>query len=30
MLEIVGKFMMRGNQTPGLQAVFSNLKANTP
>jgi hydrophobe/amphiphile efflux-1 (HAE1) family protein len=30
MLEIVGQFMMRGNQTPGLQAVFSTFKANTP
>ncbi|WP_413175005.1 efflux RND transporter permease subunit [Anabaena azotica] len=30
MLEVVGQFMMRGNQTPGLQAVFSTFKANTP
>ncbi|MGM3305279.1 efflux RND transporter permease subunit [Anabaena sp. WFMT] len=30
MLETVGQFMMRGNQTPGLQAVFSTFKANTP
>jgi HAE1 family hydrophobic/amphiphilic exporter-1 len=30
MLAAVGQFMMRGNQTPGLQAVFSTFKANTP
>ncbi|MBK1989327.1 efflux RND transporter permease subunit [Sphaerospermopsis aphanizomenoides BCCUSP55] len=30
MLAVVGQFMMRGNQTPGLQAVFSTFKANTP
>ncbi|MEA5554239.1 efflux RND transporter permease subunit [Anabaena cylindrica UHCC 0172] len=30
MLAKVGEFMMRGNQTPGLQAVFSTFKANTP
>jgi HAE1 family hydrophobic/amphiphilic exporter-1 len=30
MLAVVGQFMMQGNQTPGLQAVFSTFKANTP
>ncbi|MEA5616480.1 efflux RND transporter permease subunit [Cronbergia sp. UHCC 0137] len=30
MLETVGQFMMRGNQTPGLQGVFSTFTANTP
>ncbi|TAE60686.1 MAG: efflux RND transporter permease subunit [Nostocales cyanobacterium] len=30
MLAVVGQFMMKGNQTPGLQAVFSTFKANTP
>ncbi|MBD2693639.1 efflux RND transporter permease subunit [Anabaena catenula] len=30
MLQTVGQFMMKGNQTPGLQAVFSTFKANTP
>ncbi|MBD2626072.1 efflux RND transporter permease subunit [Trichormus variabilis] len=30
MLQTVGQFMREGNQTPGLQAVFSTFKANTP
>ncbi|HLO86081.1 MAG TPA: efflux RND transporter permease subunit [Nostocaceae cyanobacterium] len=30
MLQVVGQFMMKGNQTPGLQAVFSTFTANTP
>ncbi|AFW94107.1 hydrophobe/amphiphile efflux (HAE-RND) protein [Anabaena sp. 90] len=30
MLQTVGQFMMQGNQTPGLQAVFSTFTANTP
>lgn len=30
MLEVVGQFMMQGNQTPGLQGVFSTFTANTP
>ncbi|MBD2663317.1 RND multidrug efflux transporter [Richelia sinica FACHB-800] len=30
MLGIVGQFMQKGNQTPGLQAVFSTFTANTP
>lgn len=30
MLQTVGQFMMQGNKTPGLQAVFSTFTANTP
>jgi HAE1 family hydrophobic/amphiphilic exporter-1 len=30
MLQIMGELMVRGNQTPGLQAVFSTFAANTP
>ncbi|MBO3457726.1 efflux RND transporter permease subunit [Aetokthonos hydrillicola Thurmond2011] len=30
MLQIMGELMVRGNQTPGLQAVFSTFTANTP
>jgi len=30
MLQIMGQLMMRGNQTPGLQAVFSTFAASTP
>jgi hydrophobe/amphiphile efflux-1 (HAE1) family protein len=30
MLQTVGQFMIQGNQTPGLQAVFSTFTANTP
>ncbi|AFZ27545.1 hydrophobe/amphiphile efflux-1 (HAE1) family transporter [Cylindrospermum stagnale PCC 7417] len=30
MLEVMGQIMQRGNQTPGLQAVFSTFTANTP
>jgi HAE1 family hydrophobic/amphiphilic exporter-1 len=30
MLEVVGQFMMRGNQAPELQGVFTTFKANTP
>jgi hydrophobic/amphiphilic exporter-1 (mainly G- bacteria), HAE1 family len=30
MLEVMGQLLQRGNQTPGLQAVFSTFAANTP
>ena len=30
MLQIMGQLLQRGNQTPGLQAVFSTFNANTP
>ncbi|BAZ49127.1 Hydrophobe/amphiphile efflux-1 HAE1 [Nostoc sp. NIES-4103] len=30
MLQIMGQLLQRGNQTPGLQAVFSTFSANTP
>ncbi|MBR8837448.1 MAG: efflux RND transporter permease subunit [Stigonema ocellatum SAG 48.90 = DSM 106950] len=30
MLQIMGQLLQRGNQTPGLQAVFSTYAANTP
>ncbi|WGV24825.1 efflux RND transporter permease subunit [Halotia branconii] len=30
MLQVMGQLMERGNQTPGLQAVFSTFNANTP
>ncbi|BCL33941.1 efflux RND transporter permease subunit [Nostoc sp. MS1] len=30
LLQVMGQIMMRGNQTPGLQAVFSTFSANTP
>ena len=30
MLQVMGQLLQRGNQTPGLQAVFSTYAANTP
>ncbi|MGJ5675067.1 MAG: efflux RND transporter permease subunit [Nostochopsis sp.] len=30
MLEVMGRLIQQGNQTPGLQAVFSTFAANTP
>jgi hydrophobic/amphiphilic exporter-1 (mainly G- bacteria), HAE1 family len=30
MLQVMGKLLQQGNQTPGLQAVFSTFAANTP
>ncbi|AUT01994.1 hydrophobe/amphiphile efflux-1 family RND transporter [Nostoc sp. CENA543] len=30
MLEVMGKIIAQGNQTPGLQGVFSTFNANTP
>jgi HAE1 family hydrophobic/amphiphilic exporter-1 len=30
MLQVMGQLLGRGNQTPGLQAVFSTFSANTP
>jgi hydrophobic/amphiphilic exporter-1 (mainly G- bacteria), HAE1 family len=30
LLQVMGKLLERGNQTPGLQAVFSTFNANTP
>jgi hydrophobic/amphiphilic exporter-1 (mainly G- bacteria), HAE1 family len=30
MLEVMGQLLQKGNQTPGLQAVFSTFAANTP
>ncbi len=30
MLQVMGQLLERGNQTPGLQAVFSTFSANTP
>ncbi|MBW4611970.1 MAG: efflux RND transporter permease subunit [Desmonostoc vinosum HA7617-LM4] len=30
MLQVMGQFLQRGNQTPGLQGVFSTFSANTP
>ncbi|RCJ39165.1 RND transporter [Nostoc minutum NIES-26] len=30
MLQVMGQLLQRGNQTPGLQAVFSTFSANTP
>jgi hydrophobe/amphiphile efflux-1 (HAE1) family protein len=30
MLQVMGQIMQQGNQTPGLQAVFSTFTANTP
>ncbi|KAB8332226.1 efflux RND transporter permease subunit [Scytonema tolypothrichoides VB-61278] len=30
MLQVMGQLLQRGNQTPGLQAVFSTFAANTP
>ncbi len=30
LLEVMGQLLQRGNQTPGLQAVFSTFNANTP
>jgi HAE1 family hydrophobic/amphiphilic exporter-1 len=30
LLQVMGQLLQRGNQTPGLQAVFSTFSANTP
>jgi len=30
MLQVMGQLLQRGNQTPGLQAVFTTFSANTP